>query len=84
MGGFFMGFLLGVLFLTNDECDEDGRRLLPWYSNIARIISFVLALLWLISMLIILFKTENGNSVCSWCKYLDCFDTSWWTCPDQG
>jgi membrane associated rhomboid family serine protease len=83
MGGFLMGFLLGVLLLTNDEMDDSGKRLLPWYSNMARVIALSLSLLWMISMLIILFKTGNGNVLCSWCKYLDCFNTPWWTCPDQ-
>ena len=83
MGGFLMGFFMGVLLLTNDDVDETGEKLLPWYSNLARVIALVLGVLWLCVMLIVLFKNEDGNSVCTWCRYLDCFDTPWWTCPDS-
>jgi hypothetical protein len=78
-----MGFLLGIIILSNDEVDVSGNRLLPWYSNIARAIALGTSLLWIITMLIVLFSADR-HSFCQWCRYIDCFDSALWTCPQYS
>jgi membrane associated rhomboid family serine protease len=81
LGGLICGFLLANISLTHDIRDYDGKRILiPRYSKILTVISAILVLLWIIVMFSLLYSNSNANQACTWCKYLDCVDTQWWSC----
>lgn len=82
IGGLVAGFLLGLMLLTNNERDESGKRLLPWYSSALVILASIATFAWFVAMFALLYSNKNGNSYCTWCHYLDCvvINSSWWTC----
>jgi hypothetical protein len=83
IGGLISGFLMGLFLLTNNKRDADGKRILPWYSKVASVLSVFFLLVWILVLASLLFSNKNGNQYCSWCKYLDCIPTQYWICPDS-
>jgi membrane associated rhomboid family serine protease len=81
IGGLICGFMLGLILLTNTLRDERGKRLVPWYSKLITVLAAVALVVWFLVLFSLLYSNKNGNQYCPYCKYLDCVDTPWWTCP---
>ncbi|KAF8115582.1 hypothetical protein N665_0025s0050 [Sinapis alba] len=90
VGGFLTGFLLGFLLLARPQIKwfareqmPQGRRPTPkykLYQYILWLLSLALLLVGFVVALVLLFKGEDGNDHCHWCRYLRCIPTSGWSC----
>eukprot|EP00475_Leptophrys_vorax_P009297 TRINITY_DN16162_c0_g1_i1.p1 TRINITY_DN16162_c0_g1~~TRINITY_DN16162_c0_g1_i1.p1 ORF type:complete len:375 (+),score=89.16 TRINITY_DN16162_c0_g1_i1:81-1205(+) len=81
IGGLVSGFFLGLILLTNTDRDEKGKRLVPCYSKLVTVLAAVALVVWFLVMFSLLYANTNGNTYCAFCKYFDCVETPWWTCP---
>ncbi|CAG7911764.1 hypothetical protein BRARA_J02499 [Brassica rapa] len=89
VGGFLTGFLLGfvllarpqIKWLAKEHMPQD-RRLTKYkpYQYILWLLSMALLVLGFVVALVLLFKGEDGNDHCHWCRYLRCIPTSKWSC----
>ncbi|KAL0672353.1 hypothetical protein Bca4012_000333 [Brassica carinata] len=92
LGGFVVGFLLGFVLLARPrfkwlarEHIPEGRHLTSKYKPyqyILRLISLALLISGFVVALVMLFRGEEGNDHCRWCRYLRCIPTSKWSCED--
>ncbi|KAJ1693442.1 hypothetical protein LUZ63_010140 [Rhynchospora breviuscula] len=90
IGGFMTGFLLGFVLLVRPRFGWYESRMLPHerkprskymaYQWILAAIAFCLFVVGFSVGLTMLFKGENANERCHWCRYLSCVPTSRWTC----
>ncbi|CAH9077508.1 unnamed protein product [Cuscuta epithymum] len=90
IGGFLSGFFLGFVLLLRPQFGWPERLDLPADArmkskfNIYQYVLFVVALILLIIGfvvgLVMLYKGENANDRCKWCRYLSCVPTSRWQC----
>lgn len=81
LGGLVCGFLMGNILLTNNMHDEKGKRLLPCYSKLLTLLSALGLIVWFVTLFGLLYGNKNAYQYCSFCKYLDCVPTPYWTCP---
>jgi len=83
IGGFVVGVMTGTILLANTWKDDNGVKLLPWYSRCATLVSAILLLVWFIVFFAITYSNKTGYQYCTWCSYLDCVNISpsLWTCP---
>jgi len=81
IGGLVCGFFMGMILMTNNERDERGKRLVPCCSRLISVLAAVALVTWFLVLFALLYANKNGNAYCTYCKYLDCVDTSYWTCP---
>ncbi|KAA3456266.1 RHOMBOID-like protein 3 [Gossypium australe] len=89
-GGFITGFLLGFVLLSRPQFGWLERQNLPAgtlikskykpYQYVLWLVSLVLLVVGLTVALVMLFRGENGNDHCRWCRYLSCVSTSRWDC----
>ncbi|KAL0709132.1 hypothetical protein Bca4012_016110 [Brassica carinata] len=92
LGGFLAGFLLGFVLLARPQFKwlarehiVQGRRLTSKYKPyqyILWILSLALLIAWFVVALVMLFRGEDGNDHCRWCRYLRCIPTSRWSCEE--
>ncbi|XP_009122358.1 RHOMBOID-like protein 3 isoform X1 [Brassica rapa] len=92
VGGFLTGFLLGFVLLARPQFKwlarenmPQGRRLTSKYKPyqyLLWLLSLALLVLGFVMALVLLFKGEDGNDHCRWCRYLRCIPTSRWNCDD--
>ncbi|KAB2066884.1 hypothetical protein ES319_A09G189100v1 [Gossypium barbadense] len=90
IGGFTTGFLLGFVLLSRPQFGWLERQNLPAgtlikskykpYQYVLWLVSLVLLVVGLTVALVMLFRGENGNDHCRWCRYLSCVSTSRWDC----
>ncbi|KAH0861366.1 hypothetical protein HID58_089627 [Brassica napus] len=94
VGGFLTGFLLGFVLLARPQFKwlarenmPQGRRLTSKYKPyqyLLWLLSLALLVLGFVMALVLLFKGEDGNDHCRWCRYLRCIPTSRWSCDDRS
>ncbi|CAH8295776.1 unnamed protein product [Eruca vesicaria subsp. sativa] len=93
LGGFLVGFLLGFVllarpqfkWLAREHMQPQGRRLTSKYKPyqyILWLLSLALLITGFVMALVMLFRGEDGNDHCHWCRYLRCIPTSRWSCED--
>nr|VDC85530.1 unnamed protein product [Brassica oleracea] len=92
LGGFVVGFLLGFVLLARPQFKWLAREHIPEgrhltskykpYQYILRLISLALLISGFVVALVMLFRGEEGNLHCRWCRYLRCIPTSKWSCED--
>ncbi|KAG8374870.1 hypothetical protein BUALT_Bualt10G0040500 [Buddleja alternifolia] len=90
IGGFLTGFLLGFVLLVRPQFGWSGRQHGPAHTIVKSKYSVYQYVFWIVATillvvgftvgLVMLFKGENGNDKCSWCRYLSCVPTSRWSC----
>ncbi|ESQ40661.1 hypothetical protein EUTSA_v10014021mg [Eutrema salsugineum] len=90
VGGFLSGFLLGFVLLARPQFRWLAREHMPQGTRLTSKYKPYQYLLWLLSLtlfiagfvvaLLMLFRGEDGNHHCSWCRYLRCIPTSRWSC----
>ncbi|CAN6866322.1 unnamed protein product [Brassica oleracea] len=90
VGGFLTGFFLGFLLMARPQIKwlerqhmPQGRRLTSKYKPyqyILWLLSLALLIAGFVVALVLLFKGEDGNDHCHWCRYLSCIPTSRWSC----
>ncbi|CAH8312763.1 unnamed protein product [Eruca vesicaria subsp. sativa] len=89
VGGFLTGFLLGFVLLARPQIRwfarehmPQGRRISKYkpYQYILWLLSLALLVLGFVVASVLLFKGEDGNDHCHWCRYLRCIPTSRWSC----
>ncbi|XP_033137915.1 RHOMBOID-like protein 3 [Brassica rapa] len=90
VGGFLTGFFLGFLLMARPQIKwlerqhmPQGRRLTSKYKPyqyILWLLSLALLIAGFLVALVLLFKGEDGNDHCHWCRYLSCIPTSRWSC----
>ncbi|KFK25119.1 hypothetical protein AALP_AA8G068200 [Arabis alpina] len=90
LGGFLSGFLLGFVLLPRPQFKwlvrehiPQGRRLRSKYKPyqyILWLLSLTLLIAGFAVSLVLLFRGEDGNDHCHWCRYLRCIPTSRWSC----
>ncbi|KAL0752170.1 hypothetical protein Bca101_034173 [Brassica carinata] len=90
VGGFLTGFFLGFLLMARPQIKwlerqhmPQGRRLTSKYKPyqyILWLLSLALLIARFVVALVLLFKGEDGNDHCHWCRYLSCIPTSRWSC----
>ncbi|KAG2262848.1 hypothetical protein Bca52824_069927 [Brassica carinata] len=90
VGGFLTGFLLGFLLLARPQIKWFAREHMPQgrcvtpkympYQYILWLLSLALLIVGFVVALVLLFKGEDGNDHCHWCRYLSCIPTSGWSC----
>lgn len=93
IGGFLSGLLLGFVLLLRPQFGWLQRRHRPAEGpvkskyNICQYFLLVIALiLFIIGFtvgLVMLFRGENANERCKWCRYLSCIPTSRWRCEEN-
>ncbi|XP_010423236.1 PREDICTED: RHOMBOID-like protein 3 [Camelina sativa] len=92
VGGFLTGFLLGFILLARPQFKWLAREHMPQgtplrykykpYQYLLCLLSLALLIAWFVVTLMMLFRGENGNDHCRWCRYLRCVPTSRWSCDD--
>lgn len=83
IGGFIGGVLFSMVCLSRFQTIR-GQPWLKYNSRtLALCVAFaVLALAYAGGLAYLLFVSKvHGYTICPWCRYLDCWETSWWTCP---
>ncbi|CAH2073725.1 unnamed protein product [Thlaspi arvense] len=90
VGGFLSGFLLGFILLARPQFRWLARDHMPQGTRLTSKYKPYQYLLWLLSLalliagfvvaLLMLFRGEDGNDHCRWCRYLRCIPTSRWSC----
>lgn len=90
IGGFISGFLLGFVLLFRPQFGWLESRNLPASARLKSkyaVYQYVLLLAALILLIVgfsvglaMLFRGENANDHCRWCRYLSCVPTSKWRC----
>jgi membrane associated rhomboid family serine protease len=80
IGGLIGGFLLSVILLGHKGLEVLQPKRTQKLRFIARIISGVVLVGFLIFLIVTLFSGTDGNELCPWCRYASCVNTPWWTC----
>lgn len=81
LGGFVGGFLMGSIVLIDPHHNYGYQtKTKPWYSTVLILLSSVCIILWFIVLSWIFIWNSDPNRICSWCRYLDCIETPFWTC----
>eukprot|EP00823_Brevimastigomonas_motovehiculus_P004635 TRINITY_DN3151_c0_g1_i1.p1 TRINITY_DN3151_c0_g1~~TRINITY_DN3151_c0_g1_i1.p1 ORF type:complete len:362 (+),score=77.26 TRINITY_DN3151_c0_g1_i1:178-1263(+) len=80
VGGFLMGVLLGSCVLGGNWHDPQTGKLVINKSLILCCGSLAVVLFL---GAFALFYGNQGGEWCSFCKYIDCVETPWWTCVPQ-
>ncbi|KAL4282494.1 hypothetical protein GQ457_16G025010 [Hibiscus cannabinus] len=88
IGGLVTGFLLGFVLLSRLEHQNlpAGARLKSKYKPYQYalgLVSLVLLLVGFAVALVMLFRGENGNDHCRWCRHLTCVTTTRWYCSES-
>jgi hypothetical protein len=61
--------------------DSLKRKTYVWYGECLAIVCGIALLTWLGGAFYVLYSNVDAYEWCSWCKYLSCLPTPWWTCP---
>ncbi|XP_039050842.1 RHOMBOID-like protein 3 [Hibiscus syriacus] len=90
IGGLVTGFLLGFVLLSRPQYGSLESQNLPAgtpfksnykpYQYALWLVSVVLLVVGLTVASVMLFRGENGNDHCRWCRYITCVSTSRWDC----
>jgi hypothetical protein len=56
---------------------------LQWYGECFAVIGAVLLIGWLSFGFFFLYSARDAYEWCTFCKYLSCLPTPWWTCPSN-
>ncbi|KAJ0266200.1 RHOMBOID-like protein 3 [Hirschfeldia incana] len=89
VGGFLTGFLLGFLLLARPQIKWFSRKHMSQdrrtskykpYQYILWLLSLALLIVGFVVALMLLFRGEDGNDHCHWCRYMRCVPTSGWSC----
>uniref|UniRef100_A0A1J3DX41 RHOMBOID-like protein n=1 Tax=Noccaea caerulescens TaxID=107243 RepID=A0A1J3DX41_NOCCA len=86
VGGFLTGFFLGFLLLARPQFKWLARQNMPLrskykpYQYLLWLLSLALLIAGFVVALLMLFRGEDGNDHCHWCRYLRCIPTSSWSC----
>ncbi|CAI9759167.1 unnamed protein product [Fraxinus pennsylvanica] len=93
LGGFITGFLLGFVLLIRPPFGYVKQRSAPsgysaksrkskykLYQYIMLVVSLILLIVGFVVGLNLLLRGVDGNHYCSWCHYLSCVPTPFWTC----
>ena len=83
VGGAIAGFLLGSILLVMPNRDIDGDRIQPWYADALKVVSAILLVLWFGLLSYFLVLERDAHEWCSFCRYVSCVDTPWWSCNVQ-
>lgn len=96
VGGFISGFLLGFVLLMRPQFGYVSRNNAPIgypiytsrrkhkiYQYVLWIVGAILLVVGFAVGLTMLFRGENGYEHCSWCHYLSCVPTRFWSCNQQ-
>ncbi|KAL2486480.1 RHOMBOID-like 1 [Abeliophyllum distichum] len=96
LGGFVTGFLLGFVLLIRPHFGYVKQRTAPYsyfatsrkskyklYQYILLVVSLILLIVGFTVGLNLLLRGVDGNHNCSWCHYLSCVPTPFWTCEAQ-
>lgn len=78
VGGFLLGFLAGVAILPKPKPGGDDG--LSMHQKGLQVMSGVAVLALLIASLLVLYTGSDVLARCSWCSYISCVDTPWWSC----
>ncbi|KAI7987057.1 RHOMBOID-like protein 3 [Camellia lanceoleosa] len=90
IGGFLSGFLLGFLLLLRTQfgwpehqhlqADARVKSKHTIFKYLLLVVALVLLIVGFTLGLAMLFRGENGNDHCSWCRYVSCVPTLRWNC----
>ncbi|KAG8476537.1 hypothetical protein CXB51_033444 [Gossypium anomalum] len=90
IGGFFTGFLLGLVLLFRPQSGwikpqhrPAGAAVISKHKPYQYVFCVIAVLLLIVGFgmgLLLVFKGANGNKHCSWCHHLTCAPTSKWPC----
>lgn len=81
VGGFIAGFCVGAFLLANKRVDEYDEPLLPWYSTVLSWSALLFLAVWFISGLAFLYGQRDTAEWCTFCRTVNCIETSYWDCP---
>ncbi|XP_016463031.1 inactive RHOMBOID-like protein 8 [Nicotiana tabacum] len=99
IGGFMSGFLLGFVLLFRPQqeklaCNKGGifefdakhivKRRKTLDKPVQRGVVLVIFALLLAGIIIAVLHRVDANKYCSWCHYLDCVPSKWWSCTDKA
>lgn len=76
LGGLFGGLLLGFVVLLH----TDARGELRSKQVVGAVLSAITYVLLLGAGLLVLYFRIELLQLCTWCKYMSCVPTPWWTC----
>ncbi|XAR55041.1 hypothetical protein NMG60_11030417 [Bertholletia excelsa] len=92
IGGFLTGFLLGFVLLPRPQsgweesrhhrADALAKSKHTVYQYVLWVVALVLLIVGFIVGLVMLFRGENANKWCSWCRYFSCVPTTRWNCSN--
>ena len=77
LGGFLLGFLAGVVMLPKPKPGGDS---LSMQQRGLQVMSAVAVTALLTASLLVLYTGSDVLARCSWCSYISCVDTPWWSC----
>lgn len=92
IGGFMFGLFAGNFLIVQDRWtrERQSRRLLVknsgmhWCQIAIAVASLALCVAAFLTMVAQLNSDDDIYEKCDWCRYLQCFETPWWSCDSYG
>ncbi|KAL9368005.1 hypothetical protein Peur_039204 [Populus x canadensis] len=96
IGGFLSGFFLGFVFLIRPQFKWINQKACPpgyiappakskhkAYQYVLWVVSLIVIIIGFTLGMVALLRGVNVNDHCSWCHYLSCVPTSFWSCSSR-
>ncbi|KAK9270653.1 hypothetical protein L1049_026235 [Liquidambar formosana] len=99
IGGFISGFLIGFVLLFSPQLRQASQKKSSLFDYrvkrsiklklkldrpALRSVCLVLFAIILAGCLVAVLHGVNVNQYCSWCQYIDCVPSKWWSCNDKA